>query len=729
MALSQQALSIQMLAQLRMLDPSVSAEVGTPERKILDTVAQALSDAQVDLTQLAGALDIDSKMGGQLDRFLALFGFGRQTAVAATGYVTFSRTSPSTTDIHIPSRTQLIAPGINAIINAPNEIVADVVFQTLYDATLPFNQTSVTVPVSAVTAGAVANVGAGRITSFAATPIYGVHEITNETPMTGGVDAEDDDELKTRFKNTVFRNLAGTQDQFLALAASTKYTTKANVVGPISRYREYLQVPQDDDAASYDVNPEGGVLESGNDPYGDGRFTTALSTIPYSKHTYTEVPNFVSNGQIGAGLVFYREDVDWILNTKAQDKDKGDAHRLYTAVPSLGDNPRADDFRPNVTFLNVYEGDNDGVVALRKGDTVLFEHAYMSTASRNDWDRNVMNCVDLFIDGSNDTAASSIIAAPGASTAFALVNDPASKYHYANFRLVGEPDIAPATWLAGTTDGVSNGAPAPGGAFVGGAYLYLPLFWQPVTGLPAQIQLLEQGNDAIFLLGTHYWLVEDVTELHGTVRARNGIVWDRTKRGLPSAAGTQTGKSLAEFVDTDQAIEIAGYSYDRNVVDLQASVEANKQVTTDILVHRARRRYFKLDITVMYSRGANAVETNNSIRLALDNFLRGLSFGTVVQLSDLLRVVHTVANVDNVRWTSDIPGAADKGRVQETNRAGRPRGDDYIYSSDFFLMDDELPQLAEAIHPDDLADQGARRLVTLPGVIIRSRAQNTWTRA
>src|SRR3954468_21793694 len=110
MALTQAELSGQMLAQLRMLDPSVSAEVGTPERKILDTVAQALADAQVDLTQLGGALDIDAKYGTQLDRFLTLFGFARQIATRSTGYITFSRTSPSTQDIRIPAGTQVIAP-------------------------------------------------------------------------------------------------------------------------------------------------------------------------------------------------------------------------------------------------------------------------------------------------------------------------------------------------------------------------------------------------------------------------------------------------------------------------------------------------------------------------------------------------------------------------------------------------------------------------------------------
>src|SRR3954462_10562965 len=103
---TQRELALQMLAQLRVLDPSVSAEVGTPERKILDTVAQSLSDSQIDLTALQQGLDINSKYGDGLDRFLALFGFARQKATYATGFVTLSRVTPSTVDIVIPSYTQ-----------------------------------------------------------------------------------------------------------------------------------------------------------------------------------------------------------------------------------------------------------------------------------------------------------------------------------------------------------------------------------------------------------------------------------------------------------------------------------------------------------------------------------------------------------------------------------------------------------------------------------------------
>jgi uncharacterized phage protein gp47/JayE len=231
MAVTQQQLALQMLAQLRVLDPSVSAEVGTPERKILDTVAQALSDSQVDLTQLSGALDVDSKYGQNLDRFLALFGFGRQQAVRAQGFVDFRRDGASTIDIRIPMGSQIQLPADDDVDLFDTTLP---VYETTFESTLLAGQTSVSVPVRAIIAGESGNLEAGKFLQPVGAPVYGITEWYNVAAITGGIDQEDDDQLKTRFKNTVFRNLAGTQDQFMALAVSTAYTTKVNVVGPIS---------------------------------------------------------------------------------------------------------------------------------------------------------------------------------------------------------------------------------------------------------------------------------------------------------------------------------------------------------------------------------------------------------------------------------------------------------------------------------------------------------------
>jgi uncharacterized phage protein gp47/JayE len=637
-----------MLAQLRLLDPSASAEVGTPERALLDTVAAAVHENQIDLTLLEGQLDFNTKFGANLDRFFQLFRFSRQAATFAEGYVVFGRQTVANQDILIPAGTLVRAPALSASTNSINEGVGAQNFQTLFAATLVAGQTETSpVPVRAVTPGPTGNIAAERITTFVNEPVIGITTVNNEQPFSGGKADETDDEFKTRFKNTVFRNLAGTQDQYLALALALAFSTKANVVGPISRYREYIQVPPVADNLGYDV--DGDLTdEPGNGSAGE--YSTAMTTNPYAKHVWDDASFFVSNGDPGAGAVFYRNETDFRMNLTSLAKYKGDAYRFFAgATIPMDDDPRQAPNRPTLTFFNVYTGSNADLEAIRPEDVVLLEYSYMSDVSRNTYDGKILNCVDVFVNGENPVVADCVIPRP--SSAFLIVDNTSSKYHYNNFRRYGEPEHRP---LLGNT--------------------ITPLFWEPVIDLPDSIEVEVAANTYVFTRGIHYWLVEDVSEYSGTVRSRSGIEW---ATGVPSQAtadddaGPYTGPTIFTL-SADAAMPIEQYTYDRNIVDLQGALEANKQVTTDVLAHKSHPRFFKFDITVMYTSGASATATNLAIRDAITTWFEGQNFGTVVQLSDVLQVVHNVSGVDNVRWSTDVPGSDDLNRVQETDASGLP---------------------------------------------------------
>lgn len=644
---TQTSLANQMIQQLRLLDPSISAEVGTPERKILDTVAQSLYDSQVDLAALQGALDVDAKYGAGLDRLLALFGFSRQKATYATGYVTFRRVTPSTSDVRIPAGTICYAPSPGSSDQESESVNVQSI--TLYEAVLSAGELSVIVPVRSQIAGAIGNLAAGRITSITGATAYGITSVTNDTPLTGGIDAETDNEYKVRFRNTVFRNLAGTEDQYLALAIATSYTSKANVVGPQSFYREYVQIPPVDDASGYDVSGGGSPVGGGGDA---GKYTTALSSLPYAKMIYNEgFPVFVTSGEPTSTSIFYRPDVDFQFNTDDVARNTGDARRFASvgsddAVGSIrGRN------RPNFTFLNVYTGENADITAIRPNDIVLTEYSYLSSASRNNVALNITNAVDVYIDGGNIVDASTIMIRPTTDTAF--VGNSNSKFFHENFRRIGEP----------------NRRPTLGNVLT-------PMYWQPIEDLPDFILV----GDITYFKGVHYWPVTDVSNLGSTVRGRSGIEWSTIMKGKAATDASEDPLAWTGKIITDQSgdplggspIEIKGYSYDRNIPDLQASLDGSKQVTTDVLAHKAKNRWFRLDISVMYDSGASQADVNISIRNAVDNFLKSQYFGAPIQMSDILQIIHSVGGVDNVRWSSDIPGSLDLDRAIETNRNGTP---------------------------------------------------------
>lgn len=654
--ISQQDLSLQMLAQLRLLDPSISAAVGTPERKIIDTVAQSLFDSQIDLDALSAALDIDSKYGANLDRFFRIFGFARQSATFATGYIKFSRITPSNVDIRIPAG--VIIQGISGPDEAFEGRPQTVRFTTVYDVILEAGKLSVVTPIRCTIAGEVGNVAANVLQDLTSSATYGITHATNEVPTQGGKELESDNEFKIRFKNTIFRNLAGTQDQYMALSVATAYTTKANVIGPMSRYREYIQVPPVSDSESYDVD-KNGSFENGNGNAGE--YTTALSTIPFAKYIYAEeVPSFVSNGELGIGSFFFREDYDFSVNTTISKKNRGDTAR-FGALGIDWDLSNGDTMteRPNVTFKNVYTGDDASVAAVVPNSIVLFDYAYMSEASRNDIVRGITNAVDVFIDGGNNVTADTIIPRPPAPPSNMFIADPDSKFHYENYRRSGQPATRP---LIGN--------------------VLTPLFWEPVTDLPGSITI----DDDVYYKDVHYWAVEDVSTLSGTVRARSGIEWSTAVRGISPDDDYEPGNDPSTFtgkIATDhsgdpvggQPIEVIGYSYDRNVVDLQAALEGAKQVTTDVLAHKAQRRYFKLDVSAMYLNGINIADTNNQIYLSLNSFLQSQYFGSFVQLSDLLNVIHNTPGIDNVRWSADAIDDENAVRVYECDIFGNPLTD------------------------------------------------------
>jgi hypothetical protein len=351
----------------------------------------------------------------------------------------------------------------------------------------------------------------------------------------------------------------------------------------------------------------------------------------------------VSNGSSGVGNYFYRQDVDYRINIDPTFKNRGDTYRLASIGRGL--NPVTDpktNFQPNISFINIYTGTLANVEAMRPNDVVLFEHSYLSEASRNDIERNITNAVDVYIDGGDLESATVIL--PNPTTISLIVDNPESKYHYENYRRNGNREYRP---ILGN--------------------LLMPLMHQPVVEVPELINVQVDELTYTFERDVHYWGIEDHTILGGTIRGRGGIEWnmDKPAQLLDSPDLFITDPNI-DFITIDK------YIYDKSVPHLQNALEDAKQVTTDVLAHRASRRYFKLDITVMYDPGASVPITNDNIQSATQDFLTSQYFGSIVQMSDLLQVVHGVSGVDNVRWTSDVPTSADAARVYETSRLGQP---------------------------------------------------------
>lgn len=225
----------EMLAKLAVTAPGLSFELGTPERKIIDANAEAVSEAYVDQYLVGSLLDIESKAGLELEQWVGIFGFGRLQGRKATGIVRVELSTANPQDISIPlgsqfyTRTSLPSSG------------QPLYFASTQAVVIPGGSYVTDIPVECTLVGVSGNVGPDSVVFLG--DVLGATSVTNLQAFTGGVDVETDAELRQRFKDTFLRNIAGTEDWYLGLCYQNQNVSKAACFGPIRKYATQVAVP------------------------------------------------------------------------------------------------------------------------------------------------------------------------------------------------------------------------------------------------------------------------------------------------------------------------------------------------------------------------------------------------------------------------------------------------------------------------------------------------------
>lgn len=331
----------QMIAELALTDPQLDTSIGTTARKIVDATASQLSQLSSDSFLVNYQYDIDSKTGGDLDDFCALFGIARLAGTRANGVVTFSRSAAIAA-----TRSVTIGPGTQvASLSQP-----PIYMQTVVTSQLSIGQQSVDIPVQAVVVGAAGNLTTGAVQSIV-TPTDGVSTVINASPIIGGTEPETDVQLRARFKATVFRNLTGTDSMYRAIALQTQAdptdatstaVSQVNILGSTKHNVEQIQVVS-------------------------GVATSALVTSAYNYVGSVFVGPSIASGQIAL------------------------AGAQYTPTVNNAVSPAT------LTITSIGSGLPDGIYDL--------EYDYVPIASRNDpfgtrWTTGVVNNrVDLWVNG------------------------------------------------------------------------------------------------------------------------------------------------------------------------------------------------------------------------------------------------------------------------------------------------------------------------------------------
>lgn len=323
----------EMISAMKISDPEVDTSIGSVVRKIFDVVAEQIAPAYAISFLQNWIYSIDTKEGDELDDYVAQFGIYRIAAKRATGLIEFSRTASAVANVVVPVGTYVVTG------TTPR-----VAFATEATAWIPVGAKEVTVPIRAVLAGATGNLPVGSLTSLAS-GVGGIRaQVTQSDATSGGVDAESDAALRERFRKTVFRSLAGTEDMFLGIALedatpdddSDEQAVHATVIGPTRRWREQVQIAADGSAATSMVAHAQYVVP-GSAVFGDD----------------------IDNGSILTEDVHYTFDL---------------TDPIAPVIQSLNG---------NLEIGNVYD----------------LDYEYVSAASRNVLQSNITNRVDLWVSG------------------------------------------------------------------------------------------------------------------------------------------------------------------------------------------------------------------------------------------------------------------------------------------------------------------------------------------
>ena len=354
----------------------LSCELGTPERKIIDAVSQAISAAYISNYLTGSLLDIETKSGLELDQFVGIFGFGRLQGKASRGVVTIELTTPLNQNYPLKTGTQFYTK--NGLTASSNPLY----FGSTQEVVLTAGTYSVDVPVQCTSVGVAGNISPDSITFMGS--MMGSSSCTNLLSMTGGTDVETDEELRHRFKNTLLRNVSGTADWYKALCLQNNSVSRVATYGPVNTYRTQIAAPGavDSDGSVY-LN----VVRSPRSNAG----TDVSYVWPGMESVFTNLGM--------TDETFYSRTFDYELSSGS------------TVPPQ---------------FLR------KGTGSIDPGEIVDVEFEYTSSASRNDPVNGITNKVDIYVDGASPFT---VTEATSVSTT-QLNTDSTSPYYINNFERV-----------------------------------------------------------------------------------------------------------------------------------------------------------------------------------------------------------------------------------------------------------------------------------------------------
>lgn len=693
----------QLVTALNQIDPQINTMVGSPIRKILESVARQAAAISVNQNALADPWDLDAKSGTQLDAFASFLGFGRRQGRKAQVTVEFYLTAPATSTVSIP-RGLSVSDGVH-------------VFQTLQAASIPVLSQTVSVPCEAASTGSAYNVQAYTITTVGS-GLTGSQTVSCQNPQAaaGGADPETDSQLRARIKATFLRNLAGTPDAYKNIALNVGNTERVTVLGPQNVWYEQETLESTSQGLGFTSNipcskytySDSGILSREGASWAGNQFTMSTGNPPTVTITPMDGLNLENlsgsaldaagqaiglsrnTGSLAEGaaviaflypqpsaytlpagtiLSFEGNQFKTLASSTISSQDYSGAPVPIQAVNtgtetvpvgSILTLPNRPQFTAQCTSevtggtapwtdaeyrteLEDYYAQNLGLSA---GDVVWFQHSYCSVDSRNEPSQNIVNRVDVYTDGQNIQLQTLM-----GQVAFTQADS----------------SLCSSLWDA-------NG----GHPVAGQMLLHIPT--APITGAPSSVTV-----DGATYTAADYTLYKTQGNTRGSVQEQSWLGWNPGS-SLPAAGSFWTGQ----------------FPVNQVVSSTQTLLDSNKQIGTDILAHEAHTVGLTINLLVELESGVNPQTTYTNIVTALSDYVDSLSYGDWVRVNQLVKTVLSVSGVQDAQLNTQSENTINMGenigqplpQGVQTSEQWEPLLDP-SYTGDFRLWDCMTPELQQ----------------------------------
>ena len=216
--------------------------VGSVLRALVESSASVALWLQYLILQVLSMTRLSTSVGPDVDSWIADYGLTRLPAVPATGSIVLTSFSPGSQPATIP---------VGALVKTGDGSQSFVVTGGPYVRSR--GTASITVPVAAVMGGAGGNVQAGSITILG-TAIPGIDIVSNPSAFTGGIAAETDQAVKTRFITFLNTRSQATEQAVINAITSVQqglsYVVQENVTAAGVALPGFFNVVVDDGSGS-----------------------------------------------------------------------------------------------------------------------------------------------------------------------------------------------------------------------------------------------------------------------------------------------------------------------------------------------------------------------------------------------------------------------------------------------------------------------------------------------